>query len=106
MIYAQLGKLYLCSIVKGGEWNSKEGFTFKEQPITEGLALERSDGKSRLVIARLHYDAYNDEYELESIGDRLMQALTSENLSDAAFLCRYAERIMRDEYNRLNTEND
>ena len=106
MTHAQLGKLYLCSIFKGGNWGAKDGPTFTERPITEGLALEYGEEKSRCVIAFIRYDAHNDTYKLESVGDRFMESITPDNLTDAAFLCRYAERLMRDEYERLHGEDD
>lgn len=104
MTHAQLGKLYLCSIIKGSNWGAKDGPTFEERPITDGLALEYKSDDGRFVIAMIRYDADEDTYRLESVGDRLMTYLTPENLESAQYLCRYAERLMRDEYERLHGE--
>ena len=108
MIYAQLGKLYLVSKSKAEV--ADDDIYFRELPLTEGIGLEYeytgSSRSSRIVIAFIYYDNKANSYTLEPVGDRLMEYLTPENLVDAKYLCKYAERILRDAYNRLHEEKD
>lgn len=94
MTYAQLGNLRLSTIRK---------FTLEKEdfepldPLTQGIHLDKSDdnGQTWYAIAKITYRKEESDYSIQSIGHRLMNVLSKDNLDDVKFLCSYALRLFK-----------
>ena len=93
MIYAQLGNLRLATIYQLVDVNTQE---FKPTDVLYyGLHLEATSngGENWYAIAKIIYD--DGCYKMESVGPRLMNTLSEDNLDDVKFLCNYAVKLFR-----------
>lgn len=104
MTYAQLGDFRISTIYKLGFEESdpnKAGFIPTDM-LDSGLHLDArcSDGEHWYAIASVHYDNDENTYEIRSVGSRLMEALTFDNLDDIKCLVDYAYKLMAKEWNK------
>lgn len=89
MTYAQLGNLRLSTI---HQYSFKTDDFEPLDPLTHGIHLDKSDdnGRSWYAIAEIVYRKEEQDYSIQSVGDRLMKALSKDNLDNVKFLCSYA----------------
>lgn len=111
MTYAQLGNLRISTIyylnIKGNSDKNDEAF-LPGDILERGLHLDArcSDGEHWYAIAKISYDDDEDTYDFESVGPRLMDALTADNLEDAKYLINYAYKLMRKEWAKRHPDED
>lgn len=108
MTYAQLGDLRLSTIYYFCI-DPKEGETFQPSDMLDrGLHLDARcpDGEHWYAIAQIKYDSDEDTYDIESVGPRLMDALTADNLEDAKYLIQYAYKLMHKEWEKEHPDED
>lgn len=108
MTYAQLGDLRLATIYRLNFDDNSKGKFEETDILDQGIHLDARcpDGEHWYAIAQIKYDAKEDTYDIESVGPRLMDALTADNLEDAKYLIQYAYKLMRKEWNKRHPDED
>lgn len=107
MTYAQLGDLRVATIYRLN-FNDKGERFIPADMLSYGLHLDARcpDGEHWYAIATIMYDAKNDSYDLRSVGSRLMNALTPDNLGHAQYLIDFAYQFLRKEWEELHPNED
>ena len=107
MIYAQLGDLRIATIYCLNFNDEGEAFV-PADIVDRGLDLDArcADGEHWYSIATITYSHREDDYTIESVGTRLMDVLTVDNLEDAKYLINYAYKLMRKEWQKRHPDED
>ena len=100
MTHAQIGNLYLTSIVHLEGITPSHEIAASHRPIGDGLAIEYQGAKSRFVIAFIRYNEDEEDCYLETVGNRLIKYITSETWDHFTYLYRYGRRMICDEHER------
>ena len=100
MTHAQIGNLYLASIVHIDGITPSHEIATSDRPIGDGLAIEYQGTKSRFVIAFIRYNEKEEKCYLEPVGDRLIKYVTAETWDHFTYLYRYGRRMIYDEHER------